>query len=81
MCLRRHCRGGEGSEVDTKSFHLRRVYAPEGLLTGVAPKGEFHEIFQSASQVLLAGVSPTGEIHLETQPASEGILKGGQSER
>ena len=63
--------------MDTKSFHLRSQPAPEGLLTGVSPKGEFHGITQPASGVLLAGVALTGEIHLETQCASEGILEGG----
>ena len=62
--------------MDTKSFHLEHQPAPEGLLTGVASKGEFHEISQSASQVLLTGVTQTCEIHLEHQCAPEGILKG-----
>ena len=47
--------------MDTKSFHLRRQPAPEGILKGVSSEGEFHEIIESASQVLLAGVAPTGE--------------------
>ena len=50
--------------------------AAEGLLKGVASKGEFHEIAQSASEALLTGVAPTGEIHLENQCASEGIVEG-----
>ena len=62
--------------MDTKSFHLEHQPAPEALLVGVSPKGEFHEIARPASEVLLTGVTPTREIHLETQPASEGILKG-----
>ena len=62
--------------MDTKSFHLGRRHAPEALLTGVNPKGEFHEIAQLASEVLLAGVAATGEIHLKNQCASEGILEG-----
>ena len=62
--------------MDTKSFHLEGQPASEGILRGVAREGEFHESFQSASQVLLAGVAPTREIHLKQQPASEGLLKG-----
>ena len=62
--------------MDTKSFHLEHQPAPEGLLTGVSSKGEFHEITQSASEVLLAGAASTGEIYLEQQCASEGLLKG-----
>ena len=59
-----------------REIHLGNQCAPEGILKGVDPKGEFHEIIKSASQVLLAGVSPTGEIHLENQCASEGIVEG-----
>ena len=62
--------------MDTKSFHLRRQPAPEGILTGVSSEGEFHESAQSASQALLARVASTRVIHLEKQCASEGILKG-----
>ena len=62
--------------MDTNSFHLRRQPAPEALLKGVSPEGEFHEIIESASGVLLTGVASTGEIHLGSQCASEGILKG-----
>ena len=69
--------------MDTKSFHLENQPAPEGILKGVASKGEFHEnafndaeTTQAASEALLAGVVLTGEIHLEKQCASEGILKG-----
>ena len=62
--------------MDTKSFHLRRQPAPEGILKGVSSEGEFHEIIESASQVLLAGVVPTRVIHLETQCASEALLEG-----
>ena len=62
--------------MDTKSFYLGRQPAPEGLLKGVSPKGEFHEIIESASEALLAGAASTGEIHLKRQCASEGILKG-----
>ena len=62
--------------MDTKSFHLHHQPAPEGLLKGVVPRGEFHEISKSASQVLLTGVTPTREIHLKNQCASEGILEG-----
>ena len=62
--------------MDTKSFHLEHQPAPEGLLKGVVPRGEFHEISKSASQVLLTGVTPTREIHLKNQCASEGILEG-----
>ena len=29
--------------MDTKSFHLEGPPAPEALLKGVSPKGEFHE--------------------------------------
>lgn len=29
--------------MDTKSFHLRRASASEGILKGVSLKGEFHE--------------------------------------
>ena len=50
--------------MDTKSFHLEGQPAPEGLLKGVSPEGEFHEIIEPASQALLAGVGMTGEIHL-----------------
>ena len=60
----------------TGEIHLKQQCAPEGLLTGVGPKGEFHGIAQSASEVLLTGVTRTGEIHLETQCASEGIVEG-----
>ena len=63
--------------MDTKSFHLKQQPAPEGLLKGVCPEGEFHEIIESASEALLTGVAPTGEIHLGRQPAPEGLLKGG----
>ena len=63
--------------MDTKSFHLGRQPAPEALLTGVSPEGEFHEIIESASEALLKGVAPIGEIHLEEQPAPEGLLTGG----
>ena len=45
-------------------------------MTGVSPKGEFHEIAQPAPEVLLAGVAPSDEIHLKMQCASEGLLKG-----
>ena len=62
--------------MDTKSFHLRRQPAPEGILTGVGSEGEFHEISQPASEALLTGVIPTREIHLKKQCASEGILEG-----
>ena len=62
--------------MDTKSFHLEGQPAPEGILKGVASKGEFHEIVQSASEALLTGVAPTGEIHLQNQCATEGILEG-----
>ena len=62
--------------MDTKSFHLEHQHAPEGLLKGVVPKGEFHEIARPASQALLTGVTPTREIHLKNQCASEGILEG-----
>ena len=62
--------------MDTKSFHLGGQCAPEGLLKGVGPKGEFHEITQSASEVLLAGVAATREIHLKRQPAPEGLQTG-----
>ena len=58
------------------SFHLRRQPAREGLLMGVASKGEFHEIIEPASEALLTGVIPTREIHLKKQCASEGILEG-----
>ena len=57
-------------------FHLEKQCASEGILKGVIPEGEFHEIIESASQVLLAGVAPTREIHLEKQCASEGIVEG-----
>ena len=50
--------------MDTKSFHLEGQPAPEGILTGVSPEGEFHEIIESASEALLTGVASTGEIHL-----------------
>ena len=40
------------------------------------PKGEFHEIVQSASEALLAGVARRREIHLAKRCASEGTLKG-----
>ena len=60
----------------TREIHLETQCAPEGLLTGVNPKGEFHEIARPASEALLTGVTTIGEIHLESQCASEGILKG-----
>ena len=50
-------------------------------MKGVASKGEFHEITESASQVLLAGVASTREIHLKTQCASEVPVTGGQLKR
>ena len=53
--------------MDTKLFHLKQQPAPEALLTGVCPEGEFHGIAQPASEVLLAGVAPTGEIHLKRE--------------
>ena len=62
--------------MDTKSFHLGRQPAPEGILKGVAAKGEFHAITQSASEALLAGGAATDEIHLKSQCAPEGLLKG-----
>ena len=62
--------------VPTREIHLERQCASEGTVEVVSPKGEFHEIIESASQALLAGVVLTGEIHLEKQCASEGILKG-----
>ena len=62
--------------MDTRSFHLRRQAASEGLLRGGAREGEFHEIAQSASQTLLAGVAPSREIHLKRECASEGLLTG-----
>ena len=50
--------------MDTKSFHLEHQPAPEGILKGVASKGEFHEnacndaeTTQAASEALLAGVT------------------------
>ena len=46
----------------------------------MSPKGEFHEIIESAPEILLAGVVLTGEIHLEKQCASEGILTRVSSE-
>ena len=60
----------------THEIHLETQCASEGLLEGVASKGEFHEPAETASQVLLAAVAPTGEIHLEQQCASEGIVEG-----
>ena len=62
--------------MDTKSFHLGGQPAPEALLKGVASKGEFHEIIESASGALQTGGAPTGEIHLKNQCASEGIVEG-----
>ena len=53
--------------MDTKSFHLGRQPASEGLLTGVGPKGEFHGIALAASGGTLAGVTPSGEIHLKRE--------------
>ena len=67
---------GSRSEVDTKSFHLARQPAPEGILKGVIPKGEFHEPAQPAPEVLLAGVAPTDEIHLKRRCTSEVPVKG-----
>ena len=66
--------------MDTKSFHLEGQPAPEGLLTGVSLKGEFHEINKSASEALLGGVARRREIHLWDQCASEGIVEGVGSE-
>ena len=63
--------------MDTKSFHLRRASASEGILKGVSLKGEFHEPVQPVSEALLVGVAPTGEIRLKEQCAPEGLLKGG----
>ena len=57
-------------------IHLETQCALEALLTGGSPKGEFHEIIESASQVLLAGVAPTREIHLEIQCALEVPVEG-----
>ena len=62
--------------MDTKSFHLEHQPAPEALLVGVSPKGEFHETARPVSEALLIGVTPTREIHLKNQCASEGILEG-----
>ena len=66
--------------MDTKSFHLEGQPAPEALLKGVSPKGEFHEIDKLASGVLLTGVPPTDKIHLERQCAPEALLEGVASE-
>ena len=60
-------------------IHLEQQCAFEGILKGVASRGEFHENVKSASQALLAGVAPTGEIHLEQQCASEGTVEGVRS--
>ena len=60
----------------TGEIHLEEQCVFEGILEGVASKGEFHEIIESASEALLAGVDTTGEIHLERQCASEGIVEG-----
>ena len=65
--------------MDTKSFHLERQCALEGILEGVGPKGEFHGITQPASEVPLVRVARTGEIHLRNQCAFEALLKGGVS--
>ena len=46
----------------------------------MSPKGEFHEIAQSASGVLLTGVAQSREIHLERQCASEVPVTGVVSE-
>ena len=62
--------------MDTKSFHLARQPAPEGRLKGGSPKGEFHEITKSASEVLLAVVAGSREIHLKTQYASQVPVAG-----
>ena len=60
---------------ESTSFRERQP-APEGLLKGVVPRGEFHEISKSVSQALLTGVAPTREIHLRNQPAPEALLTG-----
>ena len=57
-------------------IHLGRQCASEGIVEGVSPEGEFHEITQPAPEALLAGVATSREIHLETQCASEGIVEG-----
>ena len=69
--------------MDTKSLHLQHQPAPECILKGVGPKGEFHEnacsgaeTTRPASKALLTGVVPTDEIHLAKRCASEGTLKG-----
>ena len=69
--------------MDTKSLHLQHQPAPECILKGVGPKGEFHEnacsgaeTTRPASKALLTGVVPTDEIHLAKRCASEGLLKG-----
>ena len=62
--------------ASSREIHLKRQCASEGILKGVAPKGEFHEITESASELLLAGFAGTREIHLKSQCASEGIVEG-----
>ena len=72
--------------MDTKSFHLENTPAPEGILKGVASKGEFHEnacndaeTTQAASETLLAeGTRNDAET---TQAASEALLEGGDPKR
>ena len=59
-----------------REIHLETQCAPEGLLTGVDSKGEFHEIARPASEALLTGVAPTREIHLENQCTSEVPVEG-----
>ena len=60
----------------TREIHLEKQCASEGILKGVRPEGEFHEITQSASEALLAGVALGREIHLENQCASEVPVTG-----
>ena len=59
-----------------REIHLAKRCAFEGILTGVASKGEFHEIPQSASKALLTGVARMREIHLAKRCASEGTVEG-----
>ena len=62
--------------MDTNSFHLEHQPAPEALLKGVSPEGEFHGIPRPASEALLAGVASACEIHLKQHCAPECPVDG-----
>ena len=57
-------------------FYLRRPSAPEDLLAGVPPQGEFHENGGGASDGLLARARPQDEFHENSGDASGVLLVG-----